>query len=79
MTVNCKVVLREVKHHPGATEEEKKRDLKDAFEGMLGAFRTKLSDCKVLNEYRRRQFYESKGEKRRRKIKENRGKKFKDS
>ena len=71
MAVNCRVVLRDVNWRSGASNEEVKAAQKDAFEGMLRAFRTKMTDTKVLNEYRRRQSYESPGEKRRRKIKEN--------
>ena len=76
MAVNCRVILRDPKHSSGATEQEKKRDRFDAFKRMLGAFR-KLSeqDCKIPNEVKRRQYFESKSEKKRRKIKENKVKK----
>lgn len=58
MVVNCRVILRD-----GGQKEE-------AFQGMLKAFRTKMADCGIMTEYKRKQTYESPGEKRRRKLKE---------
>lgn len=72
MAVHCKVVMRDVKCAPDASPEERKRLEKEAFDGMLSAFRTKMHDCRLMNEIKRRQYHESRGEKRRRKIKENR-------
>ena len=47
-------------------KEEKER----AFRGMLGAFKKQCNEAGVLAQWKQKQFYESKGEKRRRKAKE---------
>jgi len=67
MVVNCRVYLR----NNGQSKEE-------AFQGMLKAFRTKLADCGCITEYKRKQSYESPGQKRRRKLKENKEQRNKD-
>jgi ribosomal protein S21 len=64
--------MRDIKCAPDASPEEKKRLEREAFEGMLNAFHTKINESRVMNEVKRRQYHETKGEKRRRKIKENR-------
>ncbi len=79
MAVNVRVILRDAKHSPGASPEERKREDKEAFDGMFRAFKTKVIDSKVEREFKRKQYFESKGEKRRRKFKESRIQKLKNS
>ena len=66
MGVNCRVTARELKLQ-GQTVQEREREKFLAFQGMLLAFKSKVHDCKIMNEVRRRQSYESPGEKKRRK------------
>lgn len=45
-------------------------DKERAFRGLLNAFKNQVNKSGVLSEYKKREFFESKGEKRRRKRKE---------
>lgn len=58
-----KVVL---KGNPGTTKAEKER----SFKALLKAFRDQVSKVGVLAEFKKREFFESPGEKMRRKRKE---------
>jgi len=52
--------------HPRASDDQKDA----AFRGMMAAFKRQVNEMGLISEYRARQAYESKGEKRRRKRKE---------
>lgn len=52
---------------PNASKEEKER----AFRSMFSVFKRRCNEAGIVSEWKRRQFYESPGEKRRRKRKEN--------
>jgi ribosomal protein S21 len=53
-------------YNPNADREDKDR----AFKYLLNLFKRYVNDSGILIEYKQRQFYESPGEKRRRKRKE---------
>lgn len=53
-------------YNPNADRDEKDR----AFRYLLNLFKRYVNDAGILIEYKQRQFYESPGEKRRRKKKE---------
>lgn len=61
MAINCKAVL--VENNPRNRPE-------DNFKIMLSKFRKRVSDIGVVAEWKKHQFHETKGEKRRRKKKE---------
>ena len=64
---NVARVRVELKHlHPRASREQGEA----AFKGMMAVFKRRVNEVGVLAEYKSRQFYESKGEKKRRKQKE---------
>lgn len=64
MALNIRV---ESKHLPlNASKESEDR----AFRNMMSSFKRKVNDCKVLEEFKLKQYHETKGEKRRRKSKE---------
>jgi ribosomal protein S21 len=65
---NCKVVLKEF----GKSPEEN-------FKNLLGKFHTKMTDTGIMNLWKKKQYFESKGEKRRRKEKEAQSKRLKES
>jgi|GEM_PF-3535816 ribosomal protein S21 len=54
------------RYNPNASREEKER----AFKGMFSAFKKQCNEAGILAQWKQKQFYESKGEKRRRKAKE---------
>jgi ribosomal protein S21 len=56
---NCKSVLKET----GKSSEEN-------FKIMLGKFRKRTTDSGIITLWKKKQYFESKGEKRRRKMKE---------
>lgn len=60
----CKVELRDV--HPNASWQEK--DI--AFRKMFSTFKKRVAEANILHRYKQHEFYESPGEKRRRKQKE---------
>ena len=47
-----------------------RKEKEDIFKRSLSVFKKRVSDSGVLQEYRKREFYESPGQKRRRKKKE---------
>lgn len=59
---NVKVELRQI----GQTLDERN----SALRGMMAAFRRKVNEAGIMAALKERQYYESKGEKRRRKAKE---------
>ena len=63
MATNVKVELR---CNPNADYHEKDR----AFKAMLTVFKRQVNEAGILNLYKKYQFYESPGEKKRRKRKE---------
>jgi len=69
MAVNCRSIL---KSEPGRSSEED-------FKIMLGKFRKKLTDSGILTVWKKHQYYESKGERKRRKKKESHLKHMKES
>jgi ribosomal protein S21 len=64
MAVNVRVVAREL----GARSSQNDRDRE--FKKMLSIFRKAVTDSGVITLYKQKQFFESPGEKRRRKLKE---------
>ena len=52
--------------HPNASQYEREK----AFRTMLSHFKRQVNDLGILSEYKERQYYESTGEKRKRKRKE---------
>jgi ribosomal protein S21 len=64
MSVNARVEARPVP--ADASREQKDR----AFKSMLAAFKRRVNEAGILIEFNRRQSYESKGQKCRRKMKE---------
>jgi ribosomal protein S21 len=62
--VRVRVALK--RQHPNASESEKEK----AFKGMFSAFKRQCNELGIVSEWKRRQFFESKGDKRRRKAKE---------
>jgi len=60
----CKVESRPTNPHASWDEREK------AFKTMLAIFKKRVSESGIISEYKQRQFYESPGEKTRRKKKE---------
>lgn len=56
---NCKSILKET----GKSSEEN-------FKIMLGKFRKRTTDSGIITLWKKKQYFESKGEKRRRKMKE---------
>lgn len=69
MAINCRATL---KADSGKSPEE-------SFKIMLGRFRKKMTDAGILTLWKKHQYYESKGEKRRRKRKEAKLKRLKDN
>jgi ribosomal protein S21 len=69
MAVNCRAVLK----------PEAGRNPDEAFKIMLGKFRKKMTDAGVMTLWKSKQYYESKGERRRRKKKESISKRIKES
>ena len=59
-----KVVAKHL--HPNASYDERERN----FKILLHSFQKAVNDSGLLTKFKEKQFYESKGEKRRRKIKE---------
>lgn len=72
MTVNVRVVSR-------LDGRASKRDRDNEFKKMLSVFRKGVTDSGVMNLYKEKQEYESKGEKRRRKMKESKLNRNKDT
>lgn len=56
-----KVELREMSHNASLYEREK------AFRTMMAIFKRQVNEAGILSEYKERQYYESPGEKRKRK------------
>ena len=54
------------RYNPNASREERDR----AFKGMFSAFKKQVNEAGVLAEWKQKQYFESKGEKKRRKRKE---------
>ena len=52
--------------HPNASKEDKERN----FKIMFAIFKRAVDNSGILTRFKEKQFYESKGQKRRRKIKE---------
>jgi ribosomal protein S21 len=59
-----KVELRDIPHNASLYEREK------AFRTMMAIFKRQVNEAGILSEYKERQYYESPGEKRKRKRKE---------
>jgi ribosomal protein S21 len=59
-----KVELRDMPHNASLYEREK------AFRTMMAIFKRQVNEAGILSEYKERQYYESPGEKRKRKRKE---------
>lgn len=68
----AKVYLRDLS--PNASWQDKEY----AFKKMFSAFKKMVADAGILHKYKMREFYESPGEKRRRKSKEAANQRFKD-
>jgi ribosomal protein S21 len=64
MAVNVRVEARPISSD--ASWDQKDR----AFKAMMAAFKRKVNESGIMLEYSRKQSYESKGQKRRRKLKE---------
>jgi len=64
MGTNIRIEARPL--HPNASPEQKDR----AFRAMMAAFKKSVNDAGILTEYNQRSTYESKGQKKRRKLKE---------
>lgn len=60
----CRVRLRKI--HPNASKEEQEK----AFKHMHAAFKRQVNESGILSEFKRKQYFESKGEKKRRLRKE---------
>lgn len=59
-----KIYLKDLPHNASRQEKE------NAFKRMFSIFKKAVVDAGILQEYKRREFYESPGEKKRRKKKE---------
>jgi ribosomal protein S21 len=64
MAVNVRVVARELGARAGQSDRDRE------FKKMLSIFRKAVTDSDVITLYKQKQFFESQGEKRRRKMKE---------
>lgn len=62
--MSCRVELRDL--HPNASRQEKDT----AFKKMFSIFKKQVADANIMQLYKQHEFYESPGEKRRRKGKE---------
>ncbi len=60
----CRVELRDL--HPNASRQEKEI----AFKKMFSIFKKQVADAQIMQLYKQHEFYESPGEERRRKGKE---------
>ena len=69
MAVNCRAVLR----------PELGRSSEESFKILLGKFRKKMTDSGIMTLWKKHQYYESKGESRRRKRKESQLKRLKEN
>lgn len=59
-----RVELKRYNPHASPIEKDK------AFKGMFSAFKRQCNELGILSQWKQKQFFESKGEKRRRKAKE---------
>ncbi len=59
-----RVELRDLPPNPSYEERDR------AFKNLLSAFKRQVNESGILTEYKQRQYYESPGEKRKRKMKE---------
>lgn len=60
----CRVKLRDIS--PNASRQERE----NAFKRMFAIFKKQVVEAGILHDYKEHEFYESPGEKRRRKMKE---------
>ena len=60
----CKVELQELSHNASRSEREL------AFKKMFSLFKKRVAEAGILQEFKKREHHESRGEKRRRKEKE---------